>query len=79
MKLHFDAQSRSSFRVLQVRKVLNLLLLVLPRGFLILLHLQLPALLVQGLQLLNLSVRVSYRSWSRRNRFKTGRSVLHAS
>ena len=66
--------------VLQVRKVLRLLLLVLPRGSLILLHLQLPALLVQGLQLLNLSIKVSYRSWSRNNSVNIiGRSILHAS
>ena len=62
-----------------LRKVLKLLLLVLPRRFLILLHLQLPALLVQALQLLNLFVGVSYRSRSRNNRSKTGRSILHTS
>src|SRR5213082_3531154 len=55
---------RSSGWALEVREVLKLLRLVLPRRFLILLYLKLPTLLVHALQRLNHLVRISWWSWA---------------
>ena len=66
-KAYLDAEIPSFIQgktALEVREVLTLLQLVLPRRFLILLNLHLPALLVHALQRLNHLVRLSWWSWA---------------
>jgi len=59
-----NAEIRCSFKSATGRVVLRLLLLVLPRCFLILLNLELSALLIHALKLLNHLFRVSWYRWS---------------
>ena len=81
-KAYFDAEIPRLVQgkaALEVREVLKLLQLVLPRRFLILLNLHLPALLVHALQRLNHLVRISWWSWAQSSASGIARSILQTS